>query len=185
MKQHAREKEIAIEMGIGRTKGRGRSHHLPRVAKESATVRMMVLPSRSGALEAGSKIVQKKLTEAYESWVADLADKLNDIRVILFHSDQLGLTAHEERLRFLIIEHTQPPALRVQSEGPIDTEFPLDFDTLAALQFHTGTESIRVRPGPQDQYIAGITKLELPKRLSIRRIFFVQLIHLSENACSE
>jgi hypothetical protein len=155
------------------------------VAKESTTVRVMVLPCRGGSLEAGSKILKKKPTEAQESWVADLADKLNDIRVILFYSGQLGLSAHEERLRFLIIEHTQPPALRVQSEGPIDTEFPLDFDTLAALQFHTGTESIRVRPGPQDQYIAGITKLELPKRLSIRRIFFVQLIHLSENACSE
>jgi hypothetical protein len=137
------------------------------VTKEPTTVRVVVLPSRSSTLEASAKILEKKLTEAQESWVADLADKLNDVRVILLYSGQLILSTHEERLRFFVIEHAQPPAFGVQPEGPIDTEFPLDLDTLTALQLHTGTERIRVRPGPQDQHIAGIAKLEFPKRLSI------------------
>ena len=119
-------------------------------------MRVVVLPSRSSTLEASAKILEKKLTEAQESWVADLADKLNDVRVILRYSRQLGLSTHEERLRFFVIEHAQPPAFGVQPEGPIDTEFPLDLDTLSALEFHAGTESIRVRPGPQDQHISGI-----------------------------
>ena len=106
---------------------------MPRVAKESTTVRVVVLPSRSSTLEASAKILEKKLTEAQESWVADLADKLNDVRVILLYSGQLILSTHEERLRFFVIEHAQPPAFGIQPEGPIDTEFPLDLDTLSAV----------------------------------------------------
>jgi hypothetical protein len=167
MKKNPREKQIAIESGIGCTERGGGSHHLPRVAKEPTTVRVVVLPSRSSTLEAGSKILKKQPTEAQKSWVADLGDKLNDIRVILFYGGQLSLTAHEERLRFFVIEHTQPPALGVQPESPIDTEFSLDLDTHSPLEFHAGTKRIRVRPSPQDQHIAGIAKLEFPKRLAI------------------
>ena len=60
VKKNTGEQQVTVENRVGAANGRGGTHHLSSVAKQTAAVGVVIVPRGGGPLEAGSEFLEKQ-----------------------------------------------------------------------------------------------------------------------------